>query len=95
MRPLALLDQLNRHAGAARLLEQVRQPRETGLRRVAGLVGAENIEKATHLAHRLARCAPNRVHVLTRLFDGSFDAQPIANGGFRVHATLPLTEEPA
>jgi signal transduction histidine kinase len=30
-----------------------------------------------------------------RLFDGSFDAQPIANGGFRVHATLPLTEEPA
>ena len=30
-----------------------------------------------------------------RLFDGSFDAQPIASGGFRVHATLPLTEEPA
>ncbi len=30
-----------------------------------------------------------------RLFDGSFDAQPIANGGFRVHATLPLSEEPA
>ena len=30
-----------------------------------------------------------------RLFDGSFDAHPIANGGFRVHATLPLTEEPA
>ena len=29
-----------------------------------------------------------------RLFDGSFDAQPIANGGFRVTATLPLTEEP-
>jgi signal transduction histidine kinase len=30
-----------------------------------------------------------------RLFDGSFEAQPIADGGFRVHATLPLTEEPA
>jgi signal transduction histidine kinase len=30
-----------------------------------------------------------------RLFDGRFDAQPIASGGFRVHATLPLTEEPA
>jgi signal transduction histidine kinase len=30
-----------------------------------------------------------------RLFDGSFDAQPIASGGFRVSATLPLTEEPA
>jgi signal transduction histidine kinase len=30
-----------------------------------------------------------------RLFDGSFDAQPIATGGFRVHARLPLTEEPA
>jgi signal transduction histidine kinase len=30
-----------------------------------------------------------------RLFDGSFDAQPSADGGFRVHATLPLTEEPA
>jgi signal transduction histidine kinase len=29
-----------------------------------------------------------------RLFDGSFNAQPIADGGFRVHATLPLTEEP-
>jgi signal transduction histidine kinase len=32
-----------------------------------------------------------RVH----LFDGSFDAQPVANGGFRVHATLPLAEQPA
>jgi signal transduction histidine kinase len=30
-----------------------------------------------------------------RLFDGSFDAQPIANGGFRIRATLPLAEEPA
>jgi signal transduction histidine kinase len=30
-----------------------------------------------------------------RLFDGSFDAQPSANGGFRVHATLPLNDEPA
>jgi signal transduction histidine kinase len=32
-----------------------------------------------------------RVH----LFGGSFDAQPTAEGGFRVHAMLPLTEEPA
>jgi signal transduction histidine kinase len=30
-----------------------------------------------------------------RLFDGTFDAQPSANGGFRVHATLPLNDEPA
>ena len=30
-----------------------------------------------------------------RLFDGSFDAQSIANGGFRIRATLPLDEEPA
>jgi signal transduction histidine kinase len=30
-----------------------------------------------------------------RLFDGSFDAEPVANGGFRVHAALPLSEEPA
>jgi signal transduction histidine kinase len=30
-----------------------------------------------------------------RLFDGRFDAQSSANGGFRVHAVLPLTEEPA
>jgi signal transduction histidine kinase len=30
-----------------------------------------------------------------RLFDGRFDAQPSADGGFRVHALLPLTEEPA
>jgi signal transduction histidine kinase len=30
-----------------------------------------------------------------RLFDGSFDAQPSADGGFRVRAVLPLTEEPA
>ena len=30
-----------------------------------------------------------------RLFDGSFDAQPSANGGFRVHATLPLNDEAA
>jgi signal transduction histidine kinase len=29
-----------------------------------------------------------------RLFEGSFDARPMANGGFRVRATLPLTEEP-
>jgi signal transduction histidine kinase len=29
-----------------------------------------------------------------RLFDGSFDARPSADGGFRVQATLPLTEEP-
>jgi signal transduction histidine kinase len=29
-----------------------------------------------------------------RLFDGSFDAQPSANGGFRVHAVLPLNDEP-
>ena len=28
-----------------------------------------------------------------RLFDGSFDAQPAPHGGFRVHASLPLTEE--
>lgn len=28
-----------------------------------------------------------------RLFDGTFDAQPISNGGFRVRAALPLTEE--
>jgi signal transduction histidine kinase len=32
-----------------------------------------------------------RVH----LFGGSFDAQPTGEGGFRVHAVLPLTEEPA
>jgi len=32
-----------------------------------------------------------RVH----LFDGSFDAQPRADGGFRIRAVLPLTEEPA
>jgi signal transduction histidine kinase len=30
-----------------------------------------------------------------RLFDGRFDAQPRADGGFRVHAVLPLSEEPA
>jgi signal transduction histidine kinase len=30
-----------------------------------------------------------------RLFDGSFDAQALANGGFRVHAALPLNEDPA
>jgi signal transduction histidine kinase len=30
-----------------------------------------------------------------RLFDGSFDAEPSADGGFRVHAVLPLSEEPA
>ena len=30
-----------------------------------------------------------------RLFDGAFDAQPIANGGFCVRAALPLTEQPA
>jgi signal transduction histidine kinase len=30
-----------------------------------------------------------------RLFNGSFDAEPSADGGFRVHAVLPLTEEPA
>jgi len=30
-----------------------------------------------------------------RLFDGNFDAQPSADGGFRVQAVLPLTEEPA
>jgi signal transduction histidine kinase len=29
-----------------------------------------------------------------RLFDGSFDAQSIANGGFRIRASLPLDEEP-
>jgi len=28
-----------------------------------------------------------------RLFDGSFDAQPSTNGGFRVHAVLPLNDE--
>ncbi len=32
-----------------------------------------------------------RVH----LFGGSIDAQPTGEGGFRVHAVLPLTEEPA
>lgn len=32
-----------------------------------------------------------RVH----LFGGSIDAQPAGEGGFRVHAVLPLTEEPA
>jgi signal transduction histidine kinase len=32
-----------------------------------------------------------RVH----LFGGSFDAQPTGEGGFRVHAVLPLAEEPA
>jgi signal transduction histidine kinase len=30
-----------------------------------------------------------------RLFDGSIDARPSADGGFRVHAVLPLSEEPA
>jgi signal transduction histidine kinase len=30
-----------------------------------------------------------------RLFDGTFDAQSSANGAFRVHAVLPLAEEPA
>lgn len=30
-----------------------------------------------------------RVH----LFGGSFDAHPTGEGGFRVHAVLPLTEE--
>jgi signal transduction histidine kinase len=30
-----------------------------------------------------------------RLFDGSFDAQALGNGGFRVHAALPLNEDPA
>jgi signal transduction histidine kinase len=32
-----------------------------------------------------------RVH----LFGGRIEAQPTGKGGFRVHAVLPLTEEPA
>jgi hypothetical protein len=30
-----------------------------------------------------------------RLFGGSIEAGPAAGGGFRVHAVLPLTGEPA
>jgi hypothetical protein len=65
MRALALLNQVHPDMGTTDVLEQLGQPSQSWLRRVARLIGAEHLEETPHLTHRLARCAPHRTQVLT------------------------------
>ena len=85
------LTNVRKHAPGARTLVQFRyRPRALELEVVneAGVTPAT--ANGAPAGHGLVGMRER-----VRLFDGSFDAQPIANGGFRIRATLPLAEEPA
>src|SRR6516162_11449973 len=66
MRALALLDQLDGNVRTTNVFEQVGQPRHSWLRDIPWLIGAEHLEEAPHLAHRLACGPPYRGQVLPR-----------------------------